>query len=112
MVERTRREILMDLVAFSGPVERLEDELRGFDWDSDERLVTLTVADVLSVLDRFDRGDVTAEQCAAWADALAGRDDVGFEAAHEDTLKNLVFEICHDPLTQTSAARWRSRFTG
>jgi hypothetical protein len=113
MVRRTRQDILKDLVALAGPVHPLEDELRGYGWDSEVELVVLTAADALSVLDRFARGDITAEECAGWADALVGRDGVGFEPAFEDTLKNLLFEICvpeiNGPLTRDSAARWKAQ---
>lgn len=112
MVGRTRSQILKDLVALAGPVHSLENELRGYPWDSDV-LVVLTAADALDVLDRFDRGDIDADECAAWADALEARDDVGLEPAYEEDLKTLLFEIgtpeINGPLTHDSVDRWRAQ---
>jgi hypothetical protein len=112
MAGRTRTDILNDLVSLAGPVHSFRDELRVFGWDSDE-LVVLTAADALDVLDRFDRGYVEADECAAWAETLEGRDDVGLEAGHEEGLKSLLFEIStpeiNGPLTHDSVGRWRAR---
>jgi hypothetical protein len=112
MVGRTRSQVLEDLVALAGPVRSLENELRGYVWDSDV-LVVLTAADALKVLDRFHRGDIDADECAAWAGALEARDDVGFEPACEEDLKTFLFEIgtpeINGPLTHDSVERWRAQ---
>jgi len=114
MSDRTREEILRDLVSLAGPVAPLEDELRGFDWDSNELLMGGAAADAMSVWDRFIRGEVTAAECAAWAEALEMRDDVGFEPSFEAILKDLVFAglshpVINGQLTLDSARLWKSR---
>ncbi|HEX7492002.1 MAG TPA: hypothetical protein VF337_09905 [Candidatus Limnocylindrales bacterium] len=116
MSERTREEILRDLVSLAGPVAPLEAELREFGWDSDEPLVVLTAADAIGALDRFIRDEVTASEIAAWAEALEARDDVGFEPASESTLKDLIFTGLSHPelngeLTRDSARLWKSRLS-
>jgi len=115
MVERTRRDILRDLVALSAPVPDLRAELADYPWDSDEVLVVLSAADALDVLDRLARGDITAGDCATWADALGMRDDVGVESASKNALKQMLFEISNpelfEPLTPAFAASWRARLT-
>jgi len=114
MSDRTREEILRDLVSLSRPVPSLEDELRRFEWDSDERLVVLTAKDAIRVLDRFISGELTSTECAEWAEAMLGRDDVGFEPAFEPTLKDLIFTGLVHPeingeLTLDSAHLWKSQ---
>jgi hypothetical protein len=113
MVERSRQDILRDLVALSAPVRDLRAELAGFPWDSDGVLVVLSAADALDVLDRLARGEITADECAAWADALEVRDDVGLDPAVRDELGQMLFELStpelFEPLTPVFAARWRSR---
>ena len=113
MEGRTRQDILKDLVALAGPVHSLKDELRGYGWDSEVELVVLTAADALSVLDRFTRSDIAAEECEAWACTLAMRDDVGLEPAFEGELRQLLFEMdvpeINGPLTLEWAARWKAQ---
>jgi hypothetical protein len=113
MEGRTRQDILRDLVALAGPVHSLKDELGGYGWDSEVELVVLTATDALAVLDRFTRLDISAEECEAWACALAMRDDVGLEPAFEGELRQLLFEMdvpeINGPLTLEWAARWKAQ---
>src|SRR5450759_793121 len=115
MVERARRDILRDLVALSAPVPALNAELADYPWDSDEVLVVLSAADAVDVLDRLARGDITAGECAAWADALEMRDDVGLESASKDALQQMLLEFStpelFEPLTPAIAVSWRARLT-
>ncbi len=50
-----------------------------------------------------------------WADAIEGREDIGFEPGHEETLSQFVFETANpclaEDLTDRSALSWIERFT-
>lgn len=71
---------------------------------------TFTRADALRLLRRYQRHELTAEDCQLWAEALEGRDDVGLEDGFEDMLEQFLFELAtpelNKPLTARSAASW------
>jgi hypothetical protein len=114
-LQRQRTEALRDLINLRVPVEQAEAALADFGWDSDDDLDTLTRADAIEILRRYQAGELTATDCQRWAEALEGRDDLGFEDGWEDTLKELLFEIATpdlaEPLTPEFAHRWASRLS-
>ncbi|HEX4222890.1 MAG TPA: hypothetical protein VHZ97_11035 [Pseudonocardiaceae bacterium] len=113
---RTRRiAALRDLINLRVPVDQAEAALAEFRWDSDHDLETLTRDDASRVLLRYQAGELTSADCERWAEALAGRDDLGFEQGWADTLKDFLFEIATpelaEPLTPEFSRRWRQRLT-
>jgi hypothetical protein len=66
---------------------------RSFPFDVPEPLVSFTVAVALEVLGRHERGLITDDDLEAWADALEVRPDVEPDAAHDDLLKECLFEL-------------------
>lgn len=115
-LRRRRIEALRDLINLRVAVEQAEVSLAEFRWDSDDDLVTLTRDDAIRVLQRYQAGELTSADCERWAEALAGRDDVGFEKGWDDTLKDFLFEIATpelaEPLTPEFSRRWQARITG
>lgn len=91
---------LQDLVRLRRSVPDAAAALAAFDWDSDEELVTLTRADAARLLTAYLDGTLTDADVVTWAEALEGRDDVGFEPSHDDTLKNLLFDLSTPELTE------------
>jgi hypothetical protein len=69
----------------------------------------------INVIDRYARGEITEDECAAWADVLHGRDDVELDPPDKDRLWQMLFEFStpelFEPLTPAFAARWRARLT-
>lgn len=104
MTARSRHEVLQDLIQVRGDLDMLIREISWFPWDYPEELVWLTPADASAVLRRFLAGELSAAQCERWADALEGRDDVGFQEDAEDVLAGLVFELANPLLTQPLSA--------
>jgi hypothetical protein len=84
-------------------------ELRPFGWDSDVDLAHLTKQHFCDLLARFIEGDanVSASVVRDWAEAIEGREDIGFEDGAEELLKKTVFELANpeinQPLTLASA---------
>ena len=87
-------------------VTRLSD----FGWGSDEELVTLRVSDASNALECYIRGRITAADLQLWADALEGRDDLGFDPRHSPRLKDLLFQLStpeiNGAITPEVASRW------
>jgi hypothetical protein len=111
-VHQSRVDALRDLIELRGSVADMTRQLRSFHWDS-EKLVTLTRADAVRLLDRYLAATLSAGECEAWADAIEVRDDVGLELGRERDLRQFVFELANPalegPLTRDTAEAWRVR---
>ncbi|MBB4963474.1 hypothetical protein [Saccharothrix violaceirubra] len=94
----------------------MADAVRGlsrFGWDRDVESVVVTSAHVVGVLGRYLAGALSAEDVELWAEALAGRDDVGFVEGTEDELKQVLFELSTPeinwPIGPAMASGWITR---
>ena len=113
MTASERRQALLDLLRLRRPLAEAVEALKRFPWDSDVELVTLSRLEALELLRMFAEGILTADDCAAWANAVEGRDDVGLEEGAEDALKEFLFEISTPEiageLTMDGAEKWQWR---
>ena len=108
-----RAEVLSKLAWLDGPSQPLIEELRLMDWDwTGEPLLVLTPEHVLSVMDRFLSGQLTAKQVEDWADALELREDV--ELA--DSLAGVIFYLANPSINgeinETNINRLRQHVVG
>jgi hypothetical protein len=67
-------------------------ELQQFVWDSGE-LVVLRRSHVVGVLSAYRAGEASAFDVDRWANAIEGREDIGFEANHEMALHEAIFQL-------------------
>ncbi len=95
-----RKKALEALLGFEQPVERLRTALATFSWDAATELAFLSVGHVVNVLNRFVTDRTAAIEVESWANAVEGRDDIGFESANEQLLRELVHELANPLLTQ------------
>jgi len=93
-----RAELLRDLVTASRPVKDLSKELAEFAWDSEEELVSLECSHVVKMLKEYLAGRRSATDVRAWAEAIEGRDDIGFASAAESALRDVIFELANPEL--------------
>jgi hypothetical protein len=107
--------ILVDLLSLRIPLDEAIAAVRALPWDSADELAVLDRAAARSALHRYRSGELTAENLEAWAEAIEGRDDVGFEPGHEEALSEFVFETANpslaEALTDHYAAGWIARLT-
>jgi hypothetical protein len=97
--------MLLSAVALGPDFNAAIEALRQLPWDSPE-LVVLGRKEILSVLQRCQGGQLSPEQVEEWANALEGRDDLGFEPADAELLHEVIFELANPVLTnQLSASR-------
>jgi hypothetical protein len=96
-----RKKALDALLGFEQPVEQLRTALAAFSWDAATELAFLSVGHVANVLNWFVTNRTTAIEVENWANAVEGRDDIGFEAANERLLRELVHELANPLLTQS-----------
>ncbi len=104
------RRVLRDLVSASGDISVLARQLGGFQgWDV-EPLVTLGRPDIVSILERYLRGELSADEVGIWADALEVRDDVEYGDDRENGVLTAVFQLANQgmgacPVTPQEARR-------
>lgn len=111
MSQDERRAALRGLLRGEVPVHEARQRLRQFPWDSEVELESLTRQDVVRMLDRYLRGSVTGAEVEQWADAIEGRDDVGYEADVAERLRQAIFELANPDITHRlepeRASEWR-----
>lgn len=104
-----RRELLLDLIEARRPAHEVRAELRRFAWDSPQ-LVELGPEHVAKVLQRYLRREWSATDVEAWAEALEGRDDVGYSPGARERIADALHELStpevSGPLTDEVASRW------
>lgn len=92
------------LVSFVVPIADAQAGLKKYSWDSDV-LIVLRAQDLARIPDRFQRGELSEGDVAAWAEAIEMREDIGIE---RDELNDLLFELANPeismPLTRSRAA--------
>lgn len=101
--------LLRELIAGRSSPSVVVERLAVFGWDCDEELVIMTRDDAVGLLSRFVSGEVNTARMAEWANAIEGRDDVGFEPAANLLLGELVFELANPEITRELAvdrAEW------
>ena len=113
MKPEDRMTALQELLELHRPVAEAIRELSRFRFDSDEEIVTLAPAHVVGLLEGYLAGGLMEEDVEVWAEALAGRDDVGFLEGFEDQLKQVLFELStpeiNEPIGPEMARRWTAR---
>lgn len=93
----TRLEILDRIVHCKDLNKSLLNKLKQFSFDSEE-LVILELCHIASVLLRFSRGEIDKNTVHQWADAIEGRDDIGFQLNYESKIKQTIFELANPSL--------------
>jgi len=90
--------------------------LSSYNWDSPDDLVILAPGDIVRLLNKYLRSEITSEDWRLWAEALEGRDDIGFSEESGDIVKEFIFQSAtseiFEPLTDSLARAWISRLSG
>ena len=84
-------------------------EIQKYPWDCDVELYFLTKIDLLSIFTRFKSGELLNDDIENWANFLECRDDLGYEAEHEDDLREMVFLLANPEINYTIGLELISR---
>jgi len=107
---RQRREVLADLIGLRSSLDTAIAAVRELPWDSDVELVQLARTNVEDLLHRYLRGELSAADLEAWANAVESREDIGLEHGHEELLGAFLFETANpllaEPISHSYARRW------
>jgi hypothetical protein len=94
------------------PISDLVDDIRHLPWDSEQPVVQMSRVDALSVMHRYDAGELSNMDIEEWANTIEGRDDIGLESHPE--LRDFIFQLANpiltQPLTSETARTWIERF--
>jgi hypothetical protein len=107
-----RRAAIEALVELRGEVPHVLSMALSFPWDLDEPLVTLTCAHIDAILKRYVDGTLTESDVESWAEAVEGRDDIGYREGQEEKIADLLFRLSspeiNTPLSPAVAQAMRS----
>jgi hypothetical protein len=107
-----RRAVIEALIELNGEVDGIVSAVRAFPFDVDQPLVTLTCAHIDSILERYLRGTLCANDVQRWADAVEGRDDIQYSEAQEGEIADVLFRLSspeiNGPLSPASAEALRA----
>lgn len=90
-----RRQLLGALIDLAAPLPEVCKRLARFAWDAEEDLVSLEPHHVSLLLRRFLEGEVPATTIEAWAEAVEGREDIGFG---DPIVGEIVFALANPDL--------------
>jgi hypothetical protein len=93
-----REQLLQQLAEYRLPIEPTLAALREYPWDSDVPLFTVTREHIRTMLRRYLSGELTADQLTDWADLLECRDDITYEPASYEPLRQVIFELANPNL--------------
>lgn len=89
---KTRRELLLELLALKGSIKDLLEKLSVFGYDSEAPEIIVKPSDIEMVLLKCIDGFISTEILEEWANAIEFRDDIDFE---NEEIKEFVFELAN-----------------
>jgi hypothetical protein len=109
-----RFQVLRSLVKLDRPLDEITAILQGYAWETDSYMVVLTTGDLIGVLNRFVSGELSQFDVESWANAIESREDIEFEAGHENSINDIIFQLANPylsaPLTKEIAQGFIRRF--
>ena len=110
-----RKDCLNALIHLDRSLDEILSELNMHGWDSDVAIATIDRQHILQILNRYLKGDLTAEEVERWADSLHVREDVGYERGFEELLREALFELGNPfltlPICADTAKLWIDRIS-
>jgi len=95
----SREALLTHLIEATIPTQIAEEKLKKFGWDANAAKAVLTRMNITHVLSLYLEGKMTGTQLESWANAIEGRDDIGFEAGYESVLSEAIHQLANPLLT-------------
>lgn len=95
-----RKKALEALLTLAMPLEQAKRRLAAFSWDAETEVAFVSLSHVAGLLTQFLSGRVSRPEVEDWANAVEGRDDLGFEPMHEPLVRELMHELANPLITQ------------
>ncbi|MCO5965484.1 hypothetical protein [Sinorhizobium meliloti] len=85
---------LSALMKLDRPLQEVRGYLPAFGWDA-EAVITLSRFDLVAILQRFSTGELDAATVQEWADTIECREDIQFEAGHEESVASAIHDLAN-----------------
>lgn len=92
-----RVSVLSDLITFGKPIEVLVAIVGDVGW-SETPVVVLTTDHILSVLRRFQAGNLTAADVEVWADLIECREDIDYQPERYEEILEAIYVLANPVL--------------
>jgi hypothetical protein len=92
---RDRTDLVLELITQPKAVEVVLQELAGHGWYCEKHLAVIGKQHVLAVLKQFESGLLSAAEIRAWANAVGGRTDLGFEFGADGVVEESLYWLAH-----------------
>lgn len=92
---REREKLVRALVSFSEPVSSLIQEIKKYDWDCEQELISLKPEHIQNVLSLYLSGDISEAEVCVWANAIERREDICLLESHKEILDEMVFWLAN-----------------
>jgi hypothetical protein len=101
-----RKSILLDFVGITRPLDEILLDLKKFSLDCDGPLIMLEQRHIAAALQRYADGQLTGATIENWANAIEGRDDIGYDprSIAGRLLHELANPVLTEPLSPSRAA--------
>lgn len=110
METQKRIQYLEKFIAYEDGVMLASKRLSILPWDSDDELVVLKRRQITSMLQRYLEGELSAQEVEDWADAIEGREDIGYEVSYEGLVLQAIIDLANpilsEQLTPQFAQEW------
>jgi hypothetical protein len=90
-----RTSLVLELINNPKTIAATTQALVAFGWFCDGYLAFVSKRDVLAVLKRFELGELTAAEVKAWANAIGGRTDIGFEFGDDGVVEESLYWLAN-----------------
>ena len=92
---KSRLELVGALIEQPSATSAIMLDLKKYEWDSENELVTLKPHHIIQCLSLYISGEITSEQVQDWANAIEGRDDIGLHESDKTTLDEMIFWLAN-----------------
>lgn len=94
-----RLDFIQSLVEYSKSTHELSEQIGKFEWDYEGEPVRLQYKHISSVLEKYLRGELTAQDVEVWANLIEGREDVAPEKDCAEHIDKIIYELANPELT-------------
>ena len=89
------KDTLNKLVAFTEPIETLENEMSKVPWDI-EPVVIITYSNLIEVFERFLKKEISASDLERWAELIEARDGIDYESKSDlPGIVDIIFQLAN-----------------
>jgi hypothetical protein len=89
---KSRKQILVEIFNLEGDLDKLQNEILNYPWDSENTLLIICKSDMAKVISKFIQNESLLLDIEKWANLLECRGDVEYKP---EELKEYIFEFAN-----------------